>query len=156
MKRGTAGKCASFLFGIWYKKGLVMCTQYFGRVNRESFTKIINKTVCSYHVMYAFQSESTLYSYLNVKKLLAQIWRDIWRLNDNKGIRTHHHLVREWTLKYLSKLAKWLSYVVLTYQNDAFDCMLLSCHVQVSESISLKLHISRLFWAMSSLTFSRL
>ena len=29
-------------------------------------------TVCSCHVMYAFQSESTLYSCLNVKELLAQ------------------------------------------------------------------------------------
>ena len=29
-------------------------------------------TVCSYHVTYAFQSESTLYSCLNVKELLAR------------------------------------------------------------------------------------
>ena len=28
-------------------------------------------TVCSYHVTYAFRSESTLYSCLNVKELLA-------------------------------------------------------------------------------------
>ena len=28
-------------------------------------------TVCSYHVTYVFQSESTLYSCLNVKELLA-------------------------------------------------------------------------------------
>ena len=28
-------------------------------------------TVCSYHVMYAFQSESTIYSCLNVKELHA-------------------------------------------------------------------------------------
>ena len=34
-------------------------------------------TVCSYHVMYAFQSESKLYSCLNVKKLLAQSRREI-------------------------------------------------------------------------------
>ena len=30
-----------------------------------------NMTVCSCHVTYAFQSESTLYSCLNVKELLA-------------------------------------------------------------------------------------
>ena len=30
-------------------------------------------TVCSYHVTYAFQSESTLYSLLNVKELLARV-----------------------------------------------------------------------------------
>ena len=29
-------------------------------------------TLCSYHVTYAFQSESTLYNCLNVKELLAR------------------------------------------------------------------------------------
>ena len=33
--------------------------------------------VCYYHVTYAFQSESTLYSCLNVKELLAQNRLDI-------------------------------------------------------------------------------
>ena len=33
-------------------------------------------TVWSYHVTYAFQSESTLYSSLNVKELLAQNRRE--------------------------------------------------------------------------------
>ena len=34
-------------------------------------------TVCSYHVTYAFQSESTLYSCLNVKELLSRNRREI-------------------------------------------------------------------------------
>ena len=34
-------------------------------------------TVCSYHIKYAFQSESTLYSSLNIKKLLARSRREI-------------------------------------------------------------------------------
>ena len=34
-------------------------------------------TVCSWHVMYAFQSESTLYSCLNVKELLGQHRREM-------------------------------------------------------------------------------
>ena len=34
-------------------------------------------TVCSYHVTYAFQSESTLYSCLNAKELLARNRREI-------------------------------------------------------------------------------
>ena len=34
-------------------------------------------TVCSYHVMHAFQSESALYSCLNIKELLARNKRDI-------------------------------------------------------------------------------
>ena len=34
-------------------------------------------TICSYHVMYTFQSESTLYSSLNVKELFARNKREI-------------------------------------------------------------------------------
>ena len=36
-----------------------------------------NNTVCSYHVTYAIQSKSTLYSCLNVKELLARSRREI-------------------------------------------------------------------------------
>ena len=42
-KKGTGGRSASFLVGISYKEGLVMCTQYFGKMIGESFAKIINK-----------------------------------------------------------------------------------------------------------------
>ena len=42
---------------------------------------------------YAFQSESTLYSYLNVKELLARNRHDIWSPNDCNGTRIHKHLV---------------------------------------------------------------
>ena len=83
------------------------------------FICTVHLIVCSYHVMCTFQSESTLYSCLTVKKRLAQNRRNIWRLNDTNGIRTHNHLVHEWTLKHLPKLAKWLSYVVIAYLNDA-------------------------------------
>ena len=37
----------------------------------------VHLTLCSYHVTYAFQSESTIYSCLNVKELLAQNTREI-------------------------------------------------------------------------------
>ena len=37
----------------------------------------IYSAVCFYHVTYAFQSESTLYSCLNVKELLARSRREI-------------------------------------------------------------------------------
>ena len=46
----------------------------------QLFSLLITKrvlTVCSYHVTYAFQSESTLYSCLNVKELLARSRREI-------------------------------------------------------------------------------
>ena len=36
------------------------------------FKEAENMTVCSCHVTYAFQSESTVYSCLNVKELLAR------------------------------------------------------------------------------------
>ena len=55
-------------------------------------------TACYYHVMYAFQGESTLYNCLNVNELLARDRRDIWSLSDSNGIRTHHHLLHKRTL----------------------------------------------------------
>ena len=56
-------------------------------------------------------------------------------LRENNGIRPHNHLVCIRTLNHLAKLAKWLGCVVSTYLYGAFDCMLLSCHVRVSELI---------------------
>ena len=69
-------------------------------------------TVCSCHVTYEFQSETTLYSCLNVKEALARSRREIWSLSDCNWTRTQNHLVRNWTLTHLAKLAslsKWLS-----------------------------------------------
>ena len=92
-------------------------------------------TVCSYHVTYVFQSESTLYSCLDVKELLARNRREIWSLSDCNWIRTHNRLVRKGTLNHLAKLAKWLICIVSTYLYGTLDCMFLSCHVRVSEWI---------------------
>ena len=52
-----------------YKRGMNN-----NRTNNKNNNNInnITKTVCSYHVMYMFQSESTLYSCLNVKELFAR------------------------------------------------------------------------------------
>ena len=58
------------------------------------------RKLCFSHLTNAFQSESALYSCLNVKELLAQNRRNIWSLSNSNGIRIHNHLVR---------LAKWLS-----------------------------------------------
>ena len=92
-------------------------------------------TVCSCHVTYAFESESTLYSCLNVKELLARSRREIWRWSDCKWTRTQNHLVLKRTLNHLAKLAKWPSCILSTYLYGAFDCMFLSCHVRVWECI---------------------
>ena len=62
--------------------------------------------------MYTFQIESTLYSCLNVKELLAQSRRKICRLSGCNWTRTHNHLVHKQTRNHLAKLvslAKWLS-----------------------------------------------
>ena len=78
----------------------------------------IHCTVCSYYVTYTFQSESTLYSCLNVKELLGRSRREIWSLSDCNGTRTHNHLVLKRTVNNLAKLAKWLSCIVSTYLCD--------------------------------------
>ena len=83
----------------------------------------VHLTVCYYHVTYAFQSESALHSFLNVKESRARKRRDIRSLSDCNSIRT--------------KLAKWLSCVVGTYLYGAFDCMFLSCHIHVQSECTL-------------------
>ena len=88
--------------------------------------------VCSFHVTYAFQSESTIYSCLNVKELLSWSRHEIWKLSECNWTQTQNHLVLTRTLNHLVKLAKWLSCVLSTYLHSAFDCMFLSCHVRVS------------------------
>ena len=67
---------------------------------------------------------------LNVKE--PHVWRrpQIWSLIDSNLIRFYS--VCRGTLNHLAKLAKWLSCIVSTYLYGAFDCMSLSCHVQVS------------------------
>ena len=66
-------------------------------------------TVCSCNVTYAFPSESTLYSCLNVKELLARSRCKIWSISDCNLTWTQNQLVCKWTLNHLAKLAKWLS-----------------------------------------------
>ena len=95
----------------------------------------VHLTVSFYHVTYAFLSESTLYICLNVRKLLARTKGDIWSLSDSNGSRAHKHLICKWTLNLLAEPTEWLSRILSTYLYRAFDCMFLSCHVQVWEWI---------------------
>ena len=105
------------------------------KINAIYTTDTNNLTTCSNHVTYAFQSESTLYSCLNVKKPLVRSRRRIWSLSDSNVIWTPNHLVCKQALNHLAKLAKWLSCVVITHLSGAFDCVWLSCYVRVSEWI---------------------
>ena len=93
----------------------------------------VDLTVCCCHVAYALWSESSLYFFLNVKVLLGWNRRNIWSPRDCHGTRTHNHLVRKGTLNHMAKLAKWLRRVPSTYLYSAFDSMLLSCHLPISE-----------------------
>ena len=84
----------------------------------------VNLTVCYYHVIYLFQSESTFSSCLNVKELLAARNRlDIWSLSDSYGIRTHKHLfVNELTSECLTSECRFtlksVRDMILTYSHE--------------------------------------
>ena len=65
----------------------------------------VGLTVCSCHDTYAFQSESTLYSCLNVKKLLSWSRCEIWKLSECNWTQTQNHLVLIWTLNHVR--TKW-------------------------------------------------
>ena len=84
---------------------------------RSYFQSLPNKTTEKYspvyfcHATYAFQSESTLYSCVNVKELLVRSRREIWSLSDCNWTRTQNHLVRNRTFNHL---AKWLGVCLRT------------------------------------------
>ena len=73
----------------------------FGYLSGAYYTEHL--TVCSYHVTFEFQSESTLCSDLNVKELLTRSRREIRSLSDCNWTRTQSHLARKRTLNYLAK-----------------------------------------------------
>ena len=89
-------------------------------------------TVCYYHVMYAFQSESTLCNCLNAKELLARKRRDIWSLSDSNGIRTNNHLVHKRTLNHSAKLI-WPSGWVSVYKLSSLGSNLVVFTVCIKE-----------------------
>ena len=94
-------------------------------------------TVCYYHVAYAFQREFTLYSCLNVKGPPCSKQARYLKFRDSNGIRIHNHLVCKRTLNYIAKLTKWFGCVVSFYMYGAFDCMLLSCHINLQSESTL-------------------
>ena len=67
----------------------------------------IKQSVCSCHVTYAFRSESTLYSCLNVKEADVLAWsrREIWRFSDCNWTRTQNHLVLKRILNHRKKVS---------------------------------------------------
>ena len=55
----------------------------------STYIYTVHLTVCSCHVTYTFQSESTLYICLNVKKLLARNRREIWSLTSRSHLKSY-------------------------------------------------------------------
>ena len=102
-----------------YSSSILFSSIYYYSLNvkRKWNTNVL--TVCSYHVTYTFQSESTLYSCLNVKELLAQSRRNIWSLSECDETWTHNHLVPKWTLDHF-----WL--------NDWAVLWVLICRVRLT------------------------
>ena len=70
-------------------------------------------TVCSYHISYEFQSESTLYSCVDVEEFLARNRHHISSLSYSNQIPTHNHIVHKRTIHHLAKLTKSLSCVLV-------------------------------------------
>ena len=80
---------------------------------------VIICTVCfavySCLVPCAFQSDTTVYSCLNVKETLLWSRPKIWSLSDCNWTLALNYLVCKQTFNYLAKLAKWLSSVLSSY-----------------------------------------
>ena len=88
----------------------------------------VHLTVCFCYVTYASQSESTHYSCLNVKEVLAQSTREIWSLNDCNWTWTQNHLVRKrtrnhwavfWLLIFTMHLILCSCYVTYAFQSES-------------------------------------
>ena len=86
--------------------------------------------MCSCYVRHAFEDESRLYSYLNVKELLARSRGKIWCLSDCNCTWNDNHLVRKRTLQHLARMAIWFSCVVTISLYGVFDCVFILCPAQ--------------------------
>ena len=79
---------------------------FFWKISKKILDTLLS--LCYYHVTYAFQCESALYSCLNVKKLFARIKNNIWSLSGRNESRTHNNLVRKRTFNPFSQTGQIL------------------------------------------------
>ena len=89
-----------------------------------------------------FQSESTLFSCLNVKELLAQSRRDIWSLSGNNGTRTHNHLVCKATLHQIAKL-------ITDYVNVGSNPVTIANNLKLTSQIS---EAELIYWLITNVS----
>ena len=87
-----------------------------------SAMRSITLTVCSCHVTYPFQDESTLYNCMNVKELLARSRRKIWSLSGCKWTRTQNHLVLKWTLNQFGQMMAWVRVQLQSLKLEIHAC----------------------------------
>ena len=110
----------------------------FSELNIVSPRCLLRKlSVCSYHVTCAFQIESTLFSCLNVRELLAWNSRDIWSLSDCNWTRTQNHLVRKRTLNHLANFVRKFLVAASVYFNR---------EVSQGRTFFLRKYYSREYW----------
>ena len=79
-----------FIFGAAYFELKIFVTNFWTLVLKQ-----VDIHCMFLHVTYAFQSESTLYSSLNVTELLAPSRHKVWSLSDSIWTQTYNHLVHK-------------------------------------------------------------
>ena len=121
-----------WIMTFWLQSCILIVYYYISKITKWLFIKWLstNKSrnlvncktlklvVCSSHVTYAFQRESTLYSFLNLKELLARSRCEIWRFRDWNCTRTQNHLIRKRTLSHLAKMVSSPVAVIETGAKD--------------------------------------
>ena len=106
---------------------------------KERYTHLfytIFSVVGSCQVKYAFHIESTLYTCLNVKELLARRRSQVWSLNYCNWTPTQNHWLRKQTLNHWAKLTYELSGSELSGSVFESSC----CHYIYGADIQLLLY----------------
>ena len=100
-----------------------------------------------------FQSESLLYSCLNIKELLARNRCNIWSLSDINRIWTHNHLsLIKLCCEYLSVWCTWV-YVIIMSLNVFQSESILYCCLNLKELLARNMHI---IWSLRDSNWIRI
>ena len=92
-------------------------------------------TGCSCYATYAFQSYSTLYSWLNVKEIIARKRREIWSLNEYNWTGTNNNFVCKKNTQLFRQTGQMIDLSCEYLSVRCIDCIFFSCHLRISERI---------------------